>query len=162
MAKNLVKSIILSAVILVITASYFFGLSIFSFKYADEVSLASKRYTLPEQLIRSVILVESGYDEGAVSRAGAEGLMQMMPTTRAWMSEITGITADRSPKSEILLGSAYLRYLLDLTGNLTDALMSYNAGYTNLQKWKEGGTPFPETLTYVKRVFFAMNIDRLL
>ncbi len=156
------QSIVLFAVITVIAALYFAAVGFFPLKYSAEVREAGEKFDLDENLIRAVILTESGYDESAVSSAGAEGLMQLMPSTRRWISETSGIPSDGSARSEILLGSAYLRYLLDLTGDETDALMSYNAGYSNVLKWKQGGTPFPETVEYVRKVRFFGKIYALL
>ncbi len=155
-------SIVLFAVIAAITALYFVAASFFPLSYAAEIKEASEKFGLDENLIRAVIMTESGYDESAVSGAGAEGLMQLMPSTRKWISESVGIPSDGSARSEILLGSAYLRYLLDLTGDETDALMSYNAGYSNVLKWKQGAEPFPETVEYVRRVRFFGKIYSLL
>ncbi|MBQ7227028.1 MAG: lytic transglycosylase domain-containing protein [Clostridia bacterium] len=161
MAKT-TRSLIILTVIALITVSYFVAISYFPLSYRAEIKEASQRYGLEEELIRAVILVESSYREDAVSHAGAEGLMQMMPETRKWISSKVGVASDGSARSEILLGCGYLRYLLDLTGDETDALMSYNAGYSNVLKWKEGETPFPETVEYVRRVNFARKIYHLI
>ena len=142
---------------------YFVFVSFFPLAYAEEISYASEISGLDENLIRAVIWTESKYREDAVSPAGATGLMQIMPATRREVSENSGIAADGSAKSEIALGSLYLREMLLLTGNESDALMSYNAGYGNVMKWKnEGATPFRETLDYVDRVNFARNVYSLL
>ncbi len=162
MVKQTKTSIAIFAVIMTIAAFYFVTSSLFPLAYDKEVAEAARAYELDEALIRAVIWTESKYDETATSEAGASGLMQLMPSTRAWVSEREGIAADGSARSEILLGSAYLRYLLDLCGDETDALMSYNAGYSNVMSWKIGGAPFPETAEYVKRVNFARKIYTLL
>lgn len=100
------QSIVLFAVITVIAALYFAAVGFFPLKYSAEVREAGEKFDLDENLIRAVILTESGYDESAVSSAGAEGLMQLMPSTRRWISETSGIPSDGSARSEILLGSA--------------------------------------------------------
>lgn len=162
MAKQTKISIAIFAVIILVAAFYFIVSAIFPLKYSAEITEASETYNLDQRLVRAVIWTESKYNENAVSTAGASGLMQLMPKTREWIADREGIKADGSARSEILLGSAYLRYLLDLCDDETDALMSYNAGYSNVMKWKENGTPFPETVEYVKRVNFARRIYTLL
>lgn len=163
MAGQTKASLTIFAVIASITVFYFLFSSAFPLGYGREIGEATDRFGLDADLVRAVIWTESKYREDAVSRAGASGLMQLMPETRAWASETSGIAADGSAASEINLGCWYLRYLLDLTGNETDALMSYNAGYANVSAWKRGdGTPFEETTAYVDRVNFARKIYRLL
>lgn len=162
MVGQIKSSIILSVVILVTAVLYFVFVSYFPLSYANEISYASEISGVDEDLIRAVIWTESKYKEDAESSAGATGLMQLMPSTRREISEASGITADGSARSEIALGSLYLREMLRLTGNERDALMSYNAGYGNVLKWKEGGEPFAETVEYVKRVNFARRVYTLL
>lgn len=161
-AGQIKVSLFLLAVIALITAFWFIGAAAFPLSYAEEIRAAAERSGLDEDLVRGVIWAESKYREDAVSPAGATGLMQLMPGTRAWISGRTGIAADGSAGSEIMLGCMYLSYLTDVTGSETDALMSYNAGYANVLEWKKGGEPFPETLEYVRRVFFARRVYSLL
>lgn len=100
----------------------------FSSAYGAETAEAARAFGVDESLIRAIIFAESGYDNGAVSRAGASGLMQLMPSTRAETSERTGIDADGSPRSEIMLGTAYFAGLLRRFGDERAALAAYNAG----------------------------------
>lgn len=81
-------------------------------------------------LIMALIKVESNFREYAVSRAGAVGLMQLMPQTAAWISEKLNLTVDLSSAVDnIVIGIKYLQYLIDLyDGNLDLALRAYNAG----------------------------------
>ncbi len=132
--------------------------------YKNEIERACGRYGVNEDLVRGVIRTESGYRPDAVSRSGAMGLMQLMPGTAVWMAEKLG---DRSladdlfdPDSNITLGVAYLKYLLDKYPE-KDALAAYNAGEGNLEKWKNEGRAdygFSETREYVKKVLRAKNI----
>ena len=152
---------ILLTVVAAITVLYFIASAFFPRAYEAEIEYAARATGLDEDLIRAVIWTESKFDEDAVSGAGASGLMQMTEDTRAFVSERTGAEADGSARSEIYLGSAYLRYLLDRCGNETDALMSYNAGYYNVMRWKaEGSEPYPETREYMRRVEFARRVYR--
>ncbi len=148
-----IKFILLIAAAIIAAAVCRAAIVAFPDDYARETKLAAAEFGVDDALIRAVILAESGYDENAVSAAGASGLMQLMPGTREMMSAATGIAADGSAGSEIRLGTAYLARLLKMFGSEEDALAAYNAGPSNVMKWKAGdGQPFPETSVYVKRV----------
>ena len=107
----------------------------------------SNKYGLEPSLIRAVITAESNWDPGAVSKKGAVGLMQLMPSTAREMK-----LDPFSPEENIEGGTRYLRYLLDrFKGRLDMALAAYNAGPTAVER--SGGIPFiAETRKYVKMV----------
>jgi soluble lytic murein transglycosylase-like protein len=116
--------------------------------YDEFIREASKRYRVDATLIRSVMQTESAFDALAVSRAGALGLMQLMPDVALQM----GVEDPFDPRQNIMGGAKYLRSLLDLYhGNVRLALASYNAGATNVTQYG-GVPPFPETQKYVKQV----------
>jgi hypothetical protein len=101
--------------------------------------------SLPPQLVRSVIKVESNYNPRAVSSKGARGLMQLMPAT----ARRFGVADPFDPVDNIQGGTRYLKYLLDLyKGDSRLALAAYNAGEGAVEKY---GTipPYPETLNYL-------------
>lgn len=108
----------------------------------DEIS---EREGLTPDLLRAVIQQESGFRPCAISRKGAQGLMQLMPAT----AEQLGIMDPFNPRQNIDGGARFLRQLLDrYGGDLNLALGAYNAG----PGWVDvfGGVPlFPETLNYV-------------
>ncbi len=109
---------------------------------------ASRRYGLSTALIRAVIRTESAFDSLAVSRAGAQGLMQLMPA----LAEELGVADAFDPRQNIMAGSRYLsRLLRDHDGNLPLALASYNAGPGNVARYK-GIPPFKETQRYVETI----------
>jgi len=109
---------------------------------------ASTHYGVDATLIRSVMQTESAFDALAVSRAGALGLMQLMPDVAIEL----GVTDPFDPRQNVMAGAKYLRRLLDLyRGNVRLALASYNAGATNVTQYG-GVPPFPETQKYVKQV----------
>lgn len=95
---------------------------------------AAHRYRVDPGLIRAVIQAESGGNPLAVSRAGARGLMQLMPETAAEL----GVTNPFDPTQNIMAGTSYLRRLLDrYRGDVKLALAAYNWGMGNLEKRPE-------------------------
>jgi soluble lytic murein transglycosylase-like protein len=109
---------------------------------------AAKRFRLAPALIRAVIRAESGFDPDAVSRAGAEGLMQLMPALAAEM----GVANAFDPRENIMAGTQYLSALIaEQNGNVALALASYNAGPGAVERYG-GIPPFKETQRYVKTI----------
>jgi len=109
-------------------------------------------------LVLAVISVESAGRETAVSSAGAQGLMQLMPATAARF----GVSESFDPSQNIRGGVAYLDWLLGEFGNdPLLALAGYNAGEGNVRRY-DGIPPFPETRDYVPKVLAAWKIARAL
>ena len=109
---------------------------------------AAERHDLPESLIRAVIMTESAFDPLAVSSAGAQGLMQLMPA----LSDELGVSDAFDPRENIMAGAQYLSALLEAQkGNVALALASYNAGPGNVKRYK-GIPPFRETRRYVTKI----------
>jgi len=121
----------------------------FDFQTIKEIVKESSRYYgVDEKLIWAVMEVESGFNPNAVSRAGACGLMQLMPATAVEM----GVDDIFDPAQNIAGGTQYLRKMLDLFNwNIDLALAGYNAGPENVKKYG-GIPPFQETINYVKLV----------
>ena len=134
-------------------------------KYSREIDGACDRFNVSRSLVRAVIRAESGYDKDAVSRAGAVGLMQLMPATAVWIASEIGedelSTRLTDPQANITLGTALLAYLLGKY-SVPDALAAYNAGEGNLMKWKvkNSGYEFKETRDYVEKVMRAEKVYR--
>lgn len=117
--------------------------------YDSIIADAAKTYHVDPTLIRSVMNAESGFDPSAVSRAGAMGLMQLMPET----AEAYGVEHPFDPRENIMAGTRVLRELLDVHhGNIPLVLASYNAGAGVVADWGGVVPPFAETQGYVKRV----------
>jgi soluble lytic murein transglycosylase len=100
-------------------------------------------------LLRAVIVVESGFNSRAVSKRGAMGLMQLMPATAARF----GISDSFDPRQNVTAGARYLKFLLDRFGQNTSlALAAYNAGEDAVDRNGGQMPPFAETMEYVPRV----------
>ena len=109
---------------------------------------AAMRFTLAPALIRAVIRAESSFDPRAVSSAGAQGLMQLMPALAADM----GVANVFDPRENIMAGARYLSALIaDQHGDVALALASYNAGPGAVERYG-GIPPFKETQRYVKAI----------
>jgi len=122
------------------------GASLAGVPYANLFTSAAARYGVDASLLAAVASQESGFDAGAVSAAGAQGLMQFMPATAK------GLGVNPSDPASSVDGAA--RYLLQLTrelGSADLALAAYNAGPGNVRRYG-GIPPFDETQNYVRAV----------
>lgn len=116
--------------------------------YDAIIDEAAAEYDVDPALIRAVMQAESAFHPLVVSRAGAEGLMQLMPELATEM----GVTDSFDPRENIMGGVRYLKQLLTYhKGDLDLALASYNAGPGNVERYG-GVPPFRETRNYVKTV----------
>ncbi len=117
------------------------------------VKEAAERHRINPDLIRAVIQTESGWNSGAVSRKGAVGLMQLVPST----AQRFGVKDMFSPKQNVDAGVRYLKTLLErYNGNLELALAAYNAGEGAVDRAR-GVPAFRETRNYVQRVQGLFN-----
>ena len=118
----------------------------------ESIRQAAATYNLPEKLIASVIQAESGFQPDAVSSAGAQGLMQLMPATAREL----GVSDPFDVRQNIDGGARYLRQMMDrFDGDLKLALAAYNAGPGTVVRY-DGEVPYRETRDYVKRVLAGM------
>ena len=122
--------------------------SIDSNTYDQHIKIVSLRYGVDPHLIKAMIRTESDFDCNAVSRHGAQGLMQLMPGTARDLNVVNPF----DPGENIDGGVRYYRAILDsFDGNLPLSLAAYNAG-PNLVKRSQRIPAIPETVDYVKRV----------
>jgi soluble lytic murein transglycosylase len=144
--------------------------------FSAYVETYSEAYGVPETVVYAVIRTESDFESGAVSGAGAVGLMQLMPSTFEWLTDDklfehleSGMLYD--PETNIKYGTYCLSFLYDRYGDWELALAAYNGGLGNVDKWLEddryadadgeGGLkriPFKETRQFVARVTDAWEM----
>lgn len=140
--------------------------------YADLIEVQAERWGLDPFLLFAVVRQESGFNPLAHSRAGAIGLMQVMPETARWLSQIEpslprGTLWD--PEVNLAFGAAYLSRLLErYEGDLSLALAAYNAGPSAVDRWRRRAgedwlrVAYPETRAYVRGVERALREYRRL
>ncbi len=125
--------------------------------FSQLIEQAAEKYGVDPDLIEAVIQAESNYDADAVSSAGAQGLMQLMPAT----ARSLGVTDAFDPAQNINGGVKLLSQLLNqYDGNVKLALAAYNAGPGAVAKY-DGIPPYNETQKYVTRVldFYQSSND---
>jgi soluble lytic murein transglycosylase-like protein len=116
--------------------------------YRDEIRAAASKFGVDEAIVRAIIHAESAFNPNALSRVGAQGLMQLMPAT----ARRFGVGNAFDAAQNIHGGVQYLAWLLKrFNGNLTLAAAGYNAGEGAVDKYK-GVPPYSETQRYVQRV----------
>lgn len=145
--------------------------------YRQEITAIAAEFQIDPYLVAAIARVESGFNPCARSRAGALGLMQVMPETASWVAKEMGIPEFNpsllyNPQVNLRIGCWYLNHLLqEFDGNLVVALAAYNAGRGNVRKWLvskqwEGtaadlnNIPFPETCFFVRSVLRNYRIYR--
>lgn len=114
---------------------------------------AAATYNVPVELLKAIGKAESDFNAKAVSRSGAQGVMQLMPAT----AKELGVTNSFDPEQNIMGGAKYISGLLKkYNGDVKLALAAYNAGSGNVKKYG-GIPPFKETQNYVKKVTAFMK-----
>ena len=118
-------------------------------RYTPIIDAVAERLEMAPELLHAVVRAESAYDPNAVSKAGAVGLMQLMPGT----AEIYGVADRRDPVANVSAGAQYLRDLLEQFGqDLELALAAYNAGENAVKNHGNQIPPYAETQGYVRKV----------
>jgi len=123
-------------------------------KYEALIHRLAKKHNIESALVKAVIKAESDFDPNAVSKKGAQGLMQLMPATARDLQ----VDDAFDPKDNLDGGIGYLRRLLDMfDGNLKLAVAAYNAGENAVIANNFQIPPYPETQNYVKKVFYYLS-----
>ena len=124
--------------------------------FQDEIRAAALEHGVDESIVRAIIHAESAFNPRALSRVGAQGLMQLMPATASRF----GVSNAFDAAQNIRGGVRYLAWLLKrFDGNLTLAAAGYNAGEGAVDKYG-GVPPYNETQRYVQRVALLAERDR--
>ena len=119
--------------------------------YDDLIAAAAHDNAVDPRLVKSVMLIESGFNPAAISRKGARGLMQLMPAVAAER----GVQDVHDPKQNIAAGTQQLSHLMSYYGgDLVKALAAYNAGEGAVDKY-DGVPPYAETQLYVRKALAA-------
>jgi len=117
-------------------------------RYTHLIDRVSRELSLDRNLIHAVVRVESAYDPEAVSRAGAVGLMQLMPAT----AKRYGVRNSYNPNQNVYAGVLHLRNLIQQFNDVVLALAAYNAGENAVIEYGYKVPPYPETQSYVRKV----------
>jgi Transglycosylase SLT domain len=118
---------------------------------------AGERHQIDPDFLNSVIRAESGFNTRAVSKKGAQGLMQLMPQTASQL----GVTNSFDPKANVEGGTKYLRELLEKYNfDVAKALAAYNAGPHRVEQYR-GVPPYYETRAYIARIIRDFNRQKL-
>jgi soluble lytic murein transglycosylase len=151
---------------------------LYPLNYRAQVEALADEYELDRWLVFAIIRVESDFKARAESHAGARGLMQLMPSTAAWIAETAGFdmaeAAIWQPEANIRLGCWYLDWLRDYYGGgMVAGVAAYNAGMSNVDSWLADGSwdgtrealagiPFAETRRYISHVYESYDMYRKL
>ena len=156
------KSVLRYAIFVIVTGLILWlaKTSVGPIKCTPIVYKSAQKYDIDSALIMAVIEIESKFKRKAVSKAGAIGLMQIMPKTAKSLSRELNIKKYNknslyNPEINIKIGTYYLKKLLQEFNNDIDlTLAAYNAGMGNIKKWQKQKKeiPFEETRTFIKKV----------
>ena len=149
--------------LMIIVVFFVFNFFMFPRKYKKEIEEYCKEFSLEQSLVYAIIKAESDFDKDAISKAGAMGLMQLLPTTAKWIaSEFNDDFFEDDlfdAKTNIKFGCFYLSYLFKKFENQDIVVCAYNAGETVVKSWlDENGNldenliDFKETKNYLKKV----------
>ena len=165
------KSILILSVIIILGGMIFFESDkimsiLYPRKYSVYVEKYSQEYNLDENLVYSIIKAESKFNEKALSRRGAKGLMQIADITRDWAIEQLELSDDidiYDPETNIRIDCWYLNTLYKEFGKTDLVIVAYNGGSGNVKKWLSDREysydgenlriiPFSETDSYLQKV----------
>lgn len=165
---------IFKRILLVILASFLTALIVFNLiigiRYVcikDYILSASNTFSVSKELITAVAYTESKFNGNAKSKKGAVGIMQVMPSTAKYICDSFSYKSQidlEDKKTNIYIGTAYLKYLIDKYSDEVVVLACYNAGEGNVIKWQKNGKitvesiPFLQTANYVKKVIKIKNL----
>lgn len=169
------KVLILFSVICIFVILLFviFNFILYPTKYKSYVLHSAEKYGIDKALVYAVIKAESDFDELAVSRSGAIGLMQILPSTGKWIADELGkddFVVDELyyPEINVEFGCFYLDYLKQKFSDINAVICAYNAGETIVRGWldengvlDESKIEYLETKKYLKRVTGFLKVYKI-
>lgn len=166
--KRKILLIFIVSIAILFSFGLFINLWLAPKKYKNWVVAFSDEYDLDIALVYSVIKVESDFDKNAVSKSGAMGLMQILPSTAKWIAEELGVDFEKQnlfePELNIRFGCFYLRYLFDKFNDREIVICAYNAGEGKVQDWIIDGKidktkiDYAETKNYLTKVNSCFSV----
>ncbi len=166
---KIARGLIIFVVLIVLVCALLIGVFLYFFplKYKDIIIKYANEYDVPPSLIAGIINAESGFKNTAVSKVGAVGLMQIMPSTAEYVANTIDLEYNEvklfEPEFNIEIGTAYISKLIKQFNDIDTAICAYNAGPNNVSTWlldtkysqngiKLDSTPFPATNYYLVKV----------
>lgn len=168
--KKLCLVIFCSFSCLTAIAFVLFNYVIFPTKYKNYVVKYSEEFGLDKAMVYAIIKAESDFDKNAVSKSGAKGLMQIIPSTADWIATELDVSQYNlfDEETNIKFGCFYLKYLYKKFDNRNTVICAYNAGEGAVKTWlddngdiDESKIDFDETKEYLKRVNSNFRVYKL-
>jgi len=126
--------------------------------YGHLIYATARRFDLNPELVRAIVLCESGFDPDATSSQGAKGLLQLMPDTARRFGVAPEDRAD--PGRNLEAGARYLSWLIRrFDGDLDKVLAAFNSGEGTVDRF-QGVPPYRETRTYLARIYSELGLQR--
>ena len=171
--KQKVSILILVAVFILMIAAILFFYAMLPKKYERVIQEFSQEFGVDGDLVYAVVRTESNFRADAVSRRGAVGLMQIMPSTAEFICQTLGEKLDLNvPEDNLRMGIWYISYLEKKFDHTDAVLAAYNAGEGTVLGWIRNGyvgekgeltdIPYQETKIYVRKVNFFYNCYKML
>ena len=139
----------------------------YQLEHAGKIADSATRHRVNPYLVASVIEAESDWEESARSAAGAQGLMQVMPSTAEELARRGRVDGKAYPPERlsdpavnIEYGTAYLRYLVERYHEIETALAAYNAGLANADLWSARGGDIRRQIAFPETKHFVLKVSR--
>jgi len=174
LSRRVVICIVLLIIIIVAMQSKAFWRLMYPIQYYAIIRREASSTKVDPLLVAAIASVESKFEEGHISHAGAVGLLQLMPQTAKWIASKSGTNFNAADLGKnnvnIRLGSWYVGYLIrHFNGNIVAAVAAYNAGPNKVDGWLAGHVwsgqlstvndiPIGETRHFLQRVFYNYDI----
>lgn len=139
----------------------------YQLEHRADILASARRHRVNPYLIAAVIEAESNWDDTAQSAVGAQGLMQVMPSTAHELAKRGMVEEDAfpvqslsDPRVNIEYGAAYVRYLVERYHEIEPALAAYNAGLANVDAWVAQGGDIRDRIEFPETRHFVLKVSR--